>query len=137
MKKLEYLGILMLFLAIGIFIFRGLELKKEKEKYDLFVGEGNSMLPTFADGDALLVDTKAEIKENDIIVFNCLRCNLDKHDTSSMVKRLIKKNKSGCFWVEGDNTQVSLDSRDKRIGWLCPKDIEVFGVVEKVVNEED
>ncbi|MEA1926131.1 MAG: S24 family peptidase [Patescibacteria group bacterium] len=55
------------FLVVGFYFL-------PSDRYDVFLGTGNSMEPTLSDGDELTVDPKQEPKPGDIIVFSCLTC---------------------------------------------------------------
>lgn len=95
------------------------------------------MEPTFQTGDVLVVDKTAKPRENDIIVFDCKKCqDTDLEEGNIMTKRVMRIDEKGCFWVEGDNKEVSYDSRQKEVGWLCPGDLEVFGVVKSIENKK-
>lgn len=96
-------------------------------RFATFIGSGSSMEPTLFDGDELVVDTKREVVENDIIVFDCLSCPwIDE----ALTKRVQKIDEHGCFWVVGDNPSSSFDSKD--FGWLCEDDIGLIGVVSEI-----
>lgn len=71
-----------------------------------YICEGNSMNPTLKDGEAVLVDTAAEIEVGDIVVA--------KHpveQTSEVVKRVERINERGHYFLVGDNLEDSNDSR--------------------------
>jgi nickel-type superoxide dismutase maturation protease len=84
-----------------------------KEKFLLLIGrrkgflvEGNSMLPTLKDGDAVLIKRRARIETGDIILAN--------HPFKKSVK-ILKRVKSftakGDLFLVGDNPPESTDSR--------------------------
>ncbi len=133
MKKFnEYLFAFIFLIAAAILCHHLIQKKLAEDRMEYFVGEGRSMEPTFYDGDELKVDPAKEPTEGDVIVFRCKSCDIEENTEGIMTKRLRLINKENCYWVEGDNPEVSLDSRDKKIGWLCPQDIELFGVVIEV-----
>lgn len=130
MKKiLEYFFTLIFLLASFLICFQLIKNKKEQQNIITFIGEGKSMEPTFYDGEVLKVNKEKKPREGDVIIFECLNCDLPAGENNVMAKRLQLINKENCYWVEGDNKEISLDSRDSKIGWLCPKDINLLGVV--------
>ncbi len=79
-----------------------------------FLIEGDSMLPTLKDGDAILIDADAKIAVGDII--------LTKHPfkkSVKLVKRLSEIDQNGNYFLVGDNPPESTDSRT--FGALSPK----------------
>lgn len=96
-------------------------------RHKTFVGVGASMAPTFSDGDKIVVDTKAVPSAGDAIVFDCIKCE-GVLEPETMTKRIHQISQTGCFWLVGDNDEISYDSRST--GWLCPQEhIFVHGVV--------
>jgi nickel-type superoxide dismutase maturation protease len=74
-----------------------------REKY---VCEGPSMNPTLYDGETVLVDPSAEIAVGDIVIA--------KHpveQTSEVAKRVKSINERGHYFLIGDNSEDSEDSR--------------------------
>jgi signal peptidase I len=124
------LGALMV--VIGLFLKKTYLQKKYNDTHETFIGTGDSMLPTFSDGDELVVDSTLEPKAEDIIIFECARCNIPENELRILTKRLKKIDQNGCYWVEGDNQENSYDSRRPELGWLCSQDIKLFGVVVSV-----
>ncbi|MEA2006905.1 MAG: S24/S26 family peptidase [Patescibacteria group bacterium] len=99
-------------------------------RYQTFIGSGSSMEPTFFDGDELTVDTKISPAIGDAIIFDCVSCDGYTGDFA-LTKRIYKINLGGCYWLMGDNKEISYDSRIS--GWLCPdENIKVHGVVVDV-----
>ena len=71
-----------------------------------YVCEGESMKPTIADGEKVLVDAAAAIEVGDIVVA--------KHPVEQrgeIVKRVERINERGHYFLVGDNKQDSNDSR--------------------------
>ncbi len=80
---------------------------------------GDSMVPTLENGQFILVDPDPpSISEGDIVI-----CQ-HPHQDLEMVKRVVII-EEGRFFVQGDNTERSNDSR--QFGWLTRVHIE--GVV--------
>lgn len=126
-SKAEYL-FLALFLFFGVlFVGKLIKEKQYKESLEYFVGEGASMEPTIKDGEEIVADPNKIPEKNDIMVFRCDKCKSAINEIDILTKRVIRKNDQDCLWVEGDNKQKSLDSRN--FGWLCPEEIEFLGVV--------
>ncbi len=72
-----------------------------------YICEGTSMYPILKNGEAVLVDKKAEIKVGDIVIA--------KHpieQVSEIVKRVQKINERGHYFLVGDNLEDSNDSRN-------------------------
>ncbi len=68
--------------------------------------EGNSMLPTLRDGDIVLVDPNASLKEGDLA--------LADHPYKSsvrIIKRIAAVGSDGTYELIGDNPAESTDSR--------------------------
>ena len=69
---------------------------------------GKSMVPTFMEGDIVLVNRMAYLftkpQLNDIIVLR------DPRNQSKVIKRITKISHD-CYFVEGDNKKESTDSR--------------------------
>ena len=71
-----------------------------------YICEGDSMLPTLKNGEAVLVDRTAEIEVGDIVV---VRHPVEQ--TSELIKRIERINEHGHYFVVGDNLEDSNDSR--------------------------
>lgn len=92
--------------------------------FSISIVNGHSMEPTLQDGDILIVSNKAIPKDQDIIVLSS--DGNDFFDEKDLVKRYYAdKSTDSEVWVEGDNKEVSLDSRTA--GTLNRKNI--YGVV--------
>ncbi len=79
-----------------------------------FLIEGDSMLPTLKNGDAILIDADAKVAVGDIL--------LTKHPfkkSVKLVKRLSEIDQNGNYFLVGDNPSESTDSRT--FGALSPK----------------
>ena len=85
-------------------------------RYGMAVVSGLSMIPTLAPGERLLVRHNGPIVLGDIAVF--------EHANQFDVKRVLRIEADGVF-VQGDNDQVSTDSRSYG---LIPFD-DVLGTV--------
>ena len=77
-----------------------------KLKYKLLMVSGSSMYPTLKEGDVLLVDKRAELEEDQIVILKD-----PQNSKKVLVKRIIVLD-SEYAWVEGDNNGNSRDSRD-------------------------
>jgi len=77
-----------------------------KLKYKLLMVSGSSMYPTLKEGDVLLVDKRAELEEDQIVILKD-----PQNPKKVLVKRIIVLD-SEYAWVEGDNNGNSRDSRD-------------------------
>lgn len=71
-------------------------------RFGLAVVEGLSMIPTFTPGEKLLVSYGAKVKTGDIVILTVEK-RMD-------IKRIVKIQENEIY-VEGDNSQVSIDSR--------------------------
>jgi nickel-type superoxide dismutase maturation protease len=72
-----------------------------------YICEGRSMNPTLKDGEVVLVDREAVIEVGDIVVA--------KHpieQTSELIKRVTQISERGHYFLVGDNTADSNDSRN-------------------------
>lgn len=85
---------------------------------------GHSMEPNFLDDEYVLVSSVPflfrQIRPRDVVVF--------RHDGDILMKR-IEKIKDNKFFLTGDNSKDSLDS--KKIGWVDKKNI-VGKVIYKI-----
>jgi nickel-type superoxide dismutase maturation protease len=71
-----------------------------------YICEGKSMNPTLKDGEVVLVDRAAKIEVGDIVV---ARHPIEQR--SEIVKRIERINERGHYFLVGDNTEDSNDSR--------------------------
>ncbi len=101
---------------------------------NIIIGQtnGKSMNPTIRDGDRTVYNMFATPKSGDIIAFDCFSKYEESGELVPLVKRIIKINEQGCYWVEGDNKTNSKDSRD--YGWLCPRDINLPQVAVFIIR---
>jgi nickel-type superoxide dismutase maturation protease len=72
-----------------------------------YICEGRSMNPTLKDGEVVLVDREAKIEVGDIVVAG----HPIEHG-SEVVKRVLRINEHGHYFLMGDNPDDSIDSRD-------------------------
>lgn len=92
---------------------------------------GQSMEPTFIDGDWVIYVSHKNPELGDIISFDCFhKCDLNGQ-TVHPVKRIIKIDDKGNYWLEGDNKENSYDSR--YYGWLSPSDIRITGLISNFI----
>lgn len=68
--------------------------------------QGNSMLPTFADGDEILIKENAEISPDDIVF-----SKHPKYNERKIIKRISEIDEKGLLFLIGDNLEESTDSR--------------------------
>lgn len=130
-KIIELLFALVFLVGAGAVLYHSLYLRNQQQKLEYFEGKGQSMEPTFKTGDILVADKTAKPHEGDIIVFECKKCQkINSEEGDIMTKRVMRIDEKGCYWVEGDNKEISYDSRQREVGWLCPDDLRVFGVVQ-------
>jgi nickel-type superoxide dismutase maturation protease len=71
-----------------------------------YICEGKSMNPTLRDGETVLVDRAAAFEVGDIVV---ARHPVEQH--SEIVKRIERITERGHYFLVGDNTEDSNDSR--------------------------
>ncbi len=115
-----------------IFLYTIFKILPDRTK-NLFVGEGSSMEPTLQDGAEIIVSSNRIPQAGEIIVFKCKeKCK--EASGEILTKRLDSIDVNGCYWVLGDNEEVSYDSRS--FGKLCKEDIELYGVVVNIINKE-
>lgn len=68
--------------------------------------EGNSMLPSFKNGDEVLIKPCKEYQVEDVVL-----ANHPYKQSLKILKRINKKNDAGKFFLIGDNLDESSDSR--------------------------
>lgn len=79
--------------------------------------QGDSMLPTFRDGDVILISTKSTVEPGDIV--------LARHpykQSVKMLKRVSSIDDDGRYSLAGDNAEESTDSRT--FGTIAVEQIE-------------
>ncbi len=81
-----------------------------------FLVEGNSMLPTLKDGDAVLIDLTAKFETGDIVL-----ANHPFKQSGKVLKRIGEITGDGKYVLIGDNAAESTDSRT--FGAVLAKDI--------------
>lgn len=126
MKK--YIILLICLIVLGI-VTGGYFIYKSQWFYENILnsrvcGTGHSMEPTIKDGQCYLLHNQKP-KVGDIIAV------LEYKRGKNPLKRLTKIDENNCWWLEGDNKPVSLDSRS--YGWICPQDRRFDGVVVKII----
>lgn len=83
---------------------------------EIFIIEGDSMLPTLKQGDCVFINPSAKPKVGDIVLF--------RHpfkQSVNVVKRLAQITSDGRYFLVGDNALESTDSRS--FGAISAKDI--------------
>ena len=100
-------------LRVGVRIARRL-----LSRYGTVAVSGASMAPTLNDGDWVVVKWKPRRKK--LEVGNIVVIERDDQPGIQYIKRITKIEKKR-FWVEGDNTEPSIDSRSW--GFLTRKEI--------------
>ena len=83
---------------------------------ELFLVEGDSMVPALKDGDYVMIDSYAELNIGDIV--------LAQHpfkQSVKIIKRIKEISPEGRYFLVGDNPSESSDSR--AFGALSAKDI--------------
>ena len=80
-------------------------------RYGLQQVSGNSMNPTFNDGDIILVDFKAQPNDKDVVVLTTAYIDNYEIEGEHIIKRYYEEYSTDGLYVLGDNSQVSYDSR--------------------------
>ena len=73
--------------------------------------DGNSMYPTLKDGDTLLINTTVEPKDGDIIILDTADMEGWENKSKQIVKRYYEEYSTDGYYVIGDNSERSYDSR--------------------------
>ena len=73
--------------------------------------DGNSMYPTLKDGDTLLINTTVEPKDGDIIILDTSDMEGWENKSTQIVKRYYEEYSTDGYYVMGDNSEHSYDSR--------------------------
>ena len=88
--------------------------------------QGTSMQPTLYESDTVIILRHITPRDGDIVVIDTSKIPTYKQDAPYIIKRYYAdKSNDSEIWVEGDNKEVSLDSRTA--GTLNRKNI--YGVV--------
>jgi signal peptidase I len=72
---------------------------------------GNSMYPTYKDGDYIIVTDWVEPKDNDAIILDTSYIEGYEEDGEHIIKRYYASKSTDGYYVLGDNSEVSYDSR--------------------------
>lgn len=89
-------------------------------EFELLVVTGDSMYPTLKDGEIVLLHKTQDVQVDDIIIVTDSTIS-DK----TIIKRVLSVTKIGGqkrYWIEGDNKEVSYDSR--KFGYIKQDVIE-------------
>ena len=81
---------------------------------------GNSMSPTYIDGDWLLFRRLRAVSAAQRLVGKVVVIERESYPGILLIKRVMRADENG-LWVEGDNKDASTDSRTW--GLLAPRDI--------------
>ncbi len=88
-----------------------------KYGYQLMIIQGKSMEPTYHNLQMVVINRwDKSYNEGDVIVFKC------KGLDAVLVKRIAQRRDDG-YYVLGDNSLESIDSRDNRVGIVAENDI--------------
>lgn len=117
---------LLIILVIVLALFMGCSNNDNKEKSGkrttvVAYMNGDSMLPTYKDGDLLVFYVDKQIEVNDVILF--------KFRNDKLIKRVVEvpDSEDGCYFVAGDNKEVSIST--EMMG--CIKKEDIIGVIKK------
>lgn len=72
---------------------------------------GHSMDPTFHDGDYIIVTDLATPKDNDVITLDTSYITNYEEDGKHIIKRYYESKSTDGYYVLGDNSAISYDSR--------------------------
>ncbi len=72
---------------------------------------GNSMNPTYSDGDYLIVDFKKEPEDGDVVIIDTSNIKNWNNSSTQIVKRYYAEYSTDGLYVLGDNSESSYDSR--------------------------
>ena len=73
--------------------------------------QGTSMIPTLNDGDMIISIKHVTPKDGDIIVIDTSKLPDYKNNSATIIKRYYADKSTDGYYVLGDNSQVSYDSR--------------------------
>lgn len=80
-------------------------------RYDIQTVSGNSMNPTLKDGDIILVDLNKTPEDGDILTIDAYKSSNWDQDSNYIIKRYYADYSTNGYYVMGDNSEVSYDSR--------------------------
>lgn len=72
---------------------------------------GHSMDPTFDDGDYVLIMNKKAPSDNDVVILDTSKIAKFDHDVPELIKRYYKDKSTNGYYILGDNSAASYDSR--------------------------
>lgn len=90
------------FLALAIWILT---------RFSVTQVHGNSMTPTYSDGDYLIVDLKKEPEDGDVVIIDTTTIDNWNHSSTQIIKRYYTEYSTDGLYVLGDNPEASYDSR--------------------------
>jgi len=93
-----------------------------EDKRLILTAEGMSMAPSIIEGDKLVIESRSEFEEGDIIAF----CKEERHQIDIIVHRIIEIREDGAVRTQGDN--IHLPDPD----WVTRD--QIIGVVKKVID---
>lgn len=73
--------------------------------------QGNSMMPSFLDGDYIILSKWVTPKDKDVIILDTSKIPGFEHDVPEIIKRYYADKSTDGYYVLGDNTDASYDSR--------------------------
>lgn len=79
--------------------------------YSIHQVSGHSMDPTFQDGDLILVKLTGEPQNMDVVVLTTTKIDNYENDPGNVIKRYYEDYSTDGYFVLGDNSEVSYDSR--------------------------
>lgn len=138
MKKLEWLGVIILGLGFAGVIFLGInnELSAEPvENYEIIKIDGSSMTEYgLRDSELVKLHKDEKCEPGDICIFKCLVDKCINNEDNEFIKKLVLVD-NNCYWFEGNREiwvkdDTEFHSFDSRVyGCLQPSEFEIEGVV--------